>query len=260
MPMMTSRSDRRGVRVYHIDGVEYPSVTTLLSAINKPALGPWYAKQERAAFETALLELAASMPLIPADHLLDRVIALVGEAKAGDRAKMSAATIGTAAHALIEWHTRRLLGEKIGAEPIVPDAAAWAVEAWKDWAKDVAFHPLVVERVVHCPRCGYAGSVDWIARVRGVVTLGDIKTGKAVYPEAFLQNVAYRHAAAKNGHPTDAGLILRLPKTTDDPNFEAVPVPTSVTLRTFHAVNSLWRWLQSINSQPSFGHPTFCRA
>lgn len=259
MTTTISRSDRRDVRVYHIDGIDHPSVTTILSVINKPALGPWYAKQERAAWETALLELAASSPMIPADQLLDRVILLVDGVKAGDKAKTHAGTIGTAAHALIEWHTRKLLGEKVGTEPIVPDAAAWAVEAWKDWAKEVGFKPLVVERAVHCPKCRYAGTVDWIAEVRGVVTLGDIKTGKAVYPEAYLQNIAYRHAAAQHGLDVVQGLIVRLPKTMDDPTFEAVPVP-SVSLRTFHAANALWRWTQRMAGRPDYGTPTFCQA
>ena len=34
-------------RFYKIGGEEYPSVTTILQVVNKPALGPWYAKQER---------------------------------------------------------------------------------------------------------------------------------------------------------------------------------------------------------------------
>jgi hypothetical protein len=30
-----------------------------------------------------------------------------------------------------------MLGERVGPEPRVPDAAAWAVESWKDWARAV---------------------------------------------------------------------------------------------------------------------------
>ena len=71
-------------RFYTIDGRKYPSVTTVLDIINKPALGPWYAKQERQAFESAILEVAASGKTISADDLLERVIKATQGAKAGD--------------------------------------------------------------------------------------------------------------------------------------------------------------------------------
>src|SRR5262245_53825616 len=172
-------------RFYTIEGYQYPSVTTVLEIINKPALGPWYAKEERRYFETALRAVADQHATITAGDLMTAVTAAVQGTKAADKEKAKAATIGTAAHALIEWHTRRLLGEDLGPEPTVPDAAQWAVMAWQDWAKDVSFTPLLVEVPVSCRGCGYAGTADWIGKVNGVVTLGDYKTGKAIYPEAY---------------------------------------------------------------------------
>lgn len=44
-------------RFYTIAGQQLPSVTTILEVIAKPALGPWYAKEERRFFETAMLEV-----------------------------------------------------------------------------------------------------------------------------------------------------------------------------------------------------------
>ncbi len=44
-------------RFYRIEGSELPSVTTVLEVIAKPALGPWYAKEERRYFEAAMLEV-----------------------------------------------------------------------------------------------------------------------------------------------------------------------------------------------------------
>ena len=37
-------------RFYTILGRQFPSVTTILDVIAKPALGPWYAKEERRYF------------------------------------------------------------------------------------------------------------------------------------------------------------------------------------------------------------------
>ena len=38
---------------YSIEGQRLPSVTTILDIIAKPALGPWYAKEERRYFDGA---------------------------------------------------------------------------------------------------------------------------------------------------------------------------------------------------------------
>jgi hypothetical protein len=242
---------RDDARFYSVDGRRLPSVTTVLSVIAKPALGPWYAREERRAFETAMLEVASRYRVLTSEQLLDAVIQAVDGVKAADREKAKAATIGAAAHALIEWHTRRMLGKDVGSEPTVPDAAAWAVEAWKDWARAVEFRPLAVEQTVACLACGYAGTLDWLAEVKGVRTLGDIKTGRAIYGEAFLQNVAYRHAAAGLGLPSSQGCIVRLPKTVDDPAFEVQWVPETVTLEDFLAALRLWRWQRQMAGRPT---------
>jgi genome maintenance exonuclease 1 len=237
-------------RFYKIHGYEWPSVTTVLQVVNKPALGPWYAKQERQAFETAMVNLAADTTrILTPDALLDAVIEAVKGVKAADKARQAAADIGTAAHGMIEWITLRLLGMNAGPEPTIPDAAMVAVESWKEWAASVDFRPLHVEPVVYHAEHGYAGRADVIAKIRGVVTLADYKTGRAVYAEAHLQNIAYRHAAASIGMPSDAGLILRLPKTLADPAFEAVTV-LDAPLDDFLAALRLWRWQRRMDGKP----------
>src|SRR6266849_7464184 len=177
-------------RFYTIHGRQLPSVTTILEVIAKPALGPWYAKEERRYFEAAMLEVLGKPGARDPEYVLAAVAAAVTGVKAAERAKQKASAIGTAVHAGIEWQLRTRMGEDAGAEPRLPDAATWAVESWKDWAQSVALEPLAIERVVYCQACGYAGTMDLYARVGGVLTVLDWTSGKAIYPEAFLQNVA----------------------------------------------------------------------
>lgn len=232
---------RDTARFYPIDGIELPSVTTILDVLDKPALMWWAANMERRAMETALLEVLTGEGARDPEWVLGEMAKRITGAKAFVREKDKAANIGTAAHAWCEWRTRQMLGEKVGEEPVIPDAAMIAVESWKDWAASVEFTPLCAERTVYCRSCGFAGTLDWIATVKGVVTLGDYKTGKAVYPEAYLQNTAYRHAARKCGLGEAQGLILRLPKTLEDPQFEPVPVP-AIPMEDFLAVKRAWEW------------------
>src|SRR5947199_4839048 len=156
-------------RFYSIAGQSLPSVTTILEVIAKPALGPWYAKQERRYFETAMLEVLSKPGARDPEYVLSAVVEAVGGVKAADREKQRAATIGTAIHAGIEWQLRTRLGEDAGPEPVPPDAAAWAAESWKHRAKSIALEPLAIERTAYCEACGYAGALDAFARVAGTL-------------------------------------------------------------------------------------------
>jgi hypothetical protein len=248
-PSDSSRSWSRD-RFYAIDGCQLPSVTTILDVIAKPALAPWYAKQERRYFETAMLEVLTKPGARDPEFVLSAVAEAVTGVKAADRAKQQARTIGTAVHAGIEWHLRTMLGEDAGPEPRLPDVAVWALESWKDWATKVALEPLAIERTVYCLECGYAGTLDLYARVEGALTILDWKTGRAIYPEALLQNVAYRHAAHRLGLPSSKGLIVRLPKLLEDPAWEVMMVPDTVPLADFLAALRLWRWQRRIEGRP----------
>ncbi len=248
--LVSATRARDRARFYTIQGRQFPSVTTILEVIAKPALGPWYAKEERRYFEAAMLEVLSKPGARDPEYVLAAVVDAVSGVKAADRAKQQAATIGTAVHAGIEWHLRTQLGEDAGPPPYLPEAALWALESWKDWAKAVSLEPLAIERIVYCDDCGYAGTLDLYARVNGRLTVLDWKTGRAIYPEAFLQNVAYRHAAAGLALVAEQGLIVRLPKVLDDPAWEAMPVPETIAHEDFLAALRLWQWQRRIEGKP----------
>src|ERR1700732_2496294 len=86
-------------RFYTIDGQHWPSVTTILDIIAKPALGPWYAKEERRYFEAAMLEVLSRPGARDPEYVLTAVAEAVSGVKAADRAKQQAASIGTAMQA-----------------------------------------------------------------------------------------------------------------------------------------------------------------
>jgi len=249
-PAATKPPQWSRARFYTIHGRQLPSVTTILDVIANPALGPWYAKEERRYFEAAMLEVLARPGARDPEYVLSAVAQAVTGVKAADRERQKAAAIGTAIHAGIEWHLRTRLGEDAGPAPRLPEGAVWAVESWKDWAKSVALEPLAIERTVYCELCGYAGTLDLYARVGGIPTVIDWKSGKAIYPEAFLQNIAYRHAAERLELWSEQGLIVRLPKLVDDPAWEVMTVPETVTLADFLAAGNLWRWQRRMDGQP----------
>jgi hypothetical protein len=272
----TTTTDARFYDVTHADGTtsRYPSVTTILGAIAKPALVPWAAKEERLAVMEAAADLyAETEPLtktMPRAWYLLALQQRLGTTKAHTKALTKAGDIGTAAHAKIEWSLRRALGQEAGPEPAIPAPAALAFRAFEAWRRAVRLEPLHVEQIVWSRDHAYAGTLDlvasldtrallhvltqqgpvapaltaWLQGRETATACVDFKTGKAIYGEAMLQSVAYQRAFKEMGHGrVDGGLIVRLPKLASDPGFEVAVVPPAFELLpTFLATRQLWEW------------------
>jgi hypothetical protein len=252
--MATTKAVRKdsaiGGRFYEVDGERYPSVTHILGCIGKPALINWAANQERSLVTEAAADLymewAAQMvpPQMPRASYVATLLAKLGQTKAHQRELAKAGEVGTQTHKLIEWTMRTALGAQAGPKPVVSDKALWGFMAFEDWAKSVSLKPVLIEQTVYSKVHQFAGTMDLLARVNGVLTLVDFKTGKAIYPEAFLQSAAYQTALIEMGYVApSAGLIVRLPKVETDPEFETQPVPPAAELMpVFLAVRELWKW------------------
>ena len=251
-PGMTTkkRENKAGARWYTIEDKELPSVTTILQVIGKPALIAWSAKVERemvTSVSASLYEDLAGTPKMNRMAYLMSLQTRLGKERANQKELAKAADIGSQAHALIEWNLRARMMEDAGPSPRINDKAQWAFMAWEDWAKSVNLKPIFIEQTVWSSTHGYAGTTDLYAEVDGKLTVLDWKTGKAIYPEAYLQNAAYRYALREMGHGDPVqGIIVRLPKNTEDPEFEAQTVPYSEEqlFGTFLHTFEVWKWAQ----------------
>lgn len=237
------------------DGRAFPSVTTILEAAAKPALVPWAAKVERELVIESAAQLWEDAPVAPKMSRQAFIASLTNrlpKTRAHQKALTKAGEIGGGLHALIEWNLRRELGQEVGPEPIVKDAALWAFMAWEDFKKRTDFKPRAIEQVVWSTNHGYAGTMDSLAECtlgsERVLVVTDYKTGKAIYGEALLQNTAYVHAMIEMGHlePPCCGLIVRLPKVESDPEPEFRLIPweeLEALFPVFLACKQLWTWM-----------------
>jgi hypothetical protein len=172
-------------RWYTHDGNDYPSVTTILKAINKPALVGWAAK--------SVAEYAANN--------IDQIYAIAKDDPAGAvdllkgtpwRERDKAASLGSRVHRLLEGDGE---GASLEEQPYV--------DAWAKWLEATGTKVIAQEIPVASTKYGYGGTVDLIAEVDGRVGVLDVKTGKtvadrdgAVYLEIALQLAAYASADA----------------------------------------------------------------
>jgi len=246
-------------RTYDIPGVgEVPSVTSILKALNKPAIGPWMAKMEREACILTAWDIHQSRQngsLASKEAFTDHFTLRLGKEKAGLKKMNEAADLGSEAHKRIEWLIRQELQLEVGDEPPCRDEALWAVMAYEDWRKQVNMAPLLTEKVVYSKRYKYAGTMDLAAeidtfpfgRVHAVI---DFKSSSGIYPEMLLQNAAYTHALIEMGEASAPvfGAVVRLPKKTDDPKFQVRIIPSEDQKRLFRvflAALDLHQFLES---------------
>lgn len=256
MPTIDNRKHTRKGRMYDIDGTLYPSVTTILQAIGKPALVNWAAKVEREMVLEVSAGLYQDAPIgkrMSVSAWITSMQSRLTRTKAHQKELAKASEIGSQAHALIEWNLKARMLQQPGPPPKITDKAQWSFMAWEDWAKSVELKPIFVEQVVYSEKHGYAGTLDLLAEVNGKLTVLDWKTGKAIYCEAHLQNAAYRQAIREMGHGDPVqGIIVRLPKVETDPEFEAVEaLPEAECFDVFLNTLRLWHWTTKMDKWKS---------
>jgi hypothetical protein len=247
--MKTSRSETIRGRFYETPDGKFPSVTNILNVIGKPALINWAATEERKLVMEVAAELYQDAP--PAKMTkaawITTMETRLGKEKAHSRLLRKACDIGSQVHAMIEYTLRVKLCQKVPSPEGLSSKAAWAFGVYERWAESVNLTPIYIEQTVYSKTYGYAGTMDLFCEIDGRATVVDFKTGKAVYPEAHLQNAAYRFALREMGHG-DAiqGIILRLPKNETDPEPEAVHADNEEeSLEAFLHAKRLWEWTQA---------------
>lgn len=197
--LIVSGTGWQSKRWYAYGGENYPTVTTLLKVLNKPALVGWAAKSvaEYAAENYEQVSAIASEDTAAAVDLLKGT---------PWRQRDKAASLGARVHAIAAS----------GGEP--NDAERPYVDQWLAFLKDTEAKVIAQEQIIVNTQIGYGGTADLILENKaGENVLLDIKTGKSVagrdgkvYPEIRLQLNAY--AAADVGLPVtiDKAAVLHI--------------------------------------------------
>jgi len=222
-------------RYYTIDGVNYPSVTSILNVLNKPQLVNWAVRLTRDSLKQELFALQRSNSLqgLNADSLLAR------SASEHNRVKSAAADHGIDIHRRIA----ACVGDKSSCmSKNVRDPVIIAFRAWQDEAQ---FVPNASEKLVFSHEHEYAGTADLIGTLNGRLALLDIKTGRSVYPEYKLQLAAYAAAWGEmTGHIPEVCVNLHVRSDFTIAEANAFTAAELFTLfQTFLAAKRLFEWL-----------------
>lgn len=249
-----------GSRFYTVPGERrYPSVTTVLSVINKPALVYWAGKVEREYMLEKLDDLFDTLGerQVSRSTFMSAYLANVGATLAHKMKSKEATDIGSIVHDRIEWEMRTELGMRGLKEPRVPEEkilkdgstivhpALTAYESYKKWRADFKVRPKAVEQTLWSHKWGIAGTMDWLGYVADRLTLADWKSSKGIYLEMRFQVAAYRECIIEMGHAEAPlhGMVLRLPKS-EGGEFEPHDIPWEEQQELFinvRAALKLWK-------------------
>jgi predicted RecB family nuclease len=149
---------------------------------------------------------------------------------------------GSTVHSIVEAFEH---GNKLDTEAIPEEFQGYA-KAFYRWVDQMKITILEHEQTIFSEKYKYAGTLDLL------VTIGedprtyviDVKTGKDIYAEAFMQISAYQNALAEAGKPI-AGVGVILLGKDGEYKFQATE-ETATKFKGFLACKQIW---ESLNEE-----------
>lgn len=183
-PALAFQTDVGRMYRHPVTGEVVPSVTTIITGgVPKPELAEW--RLRFAAKKTvAEWEELSTWPLEDRSKAIERYPQFHT-----DQASALGDWVHAAAEQYAKGHDWTAPNETYHCENVAPHMKQFGL--FLDAYQPAFSH---AEVTVWNRSVGYAGTLDWIAVINGLVTLGDTKTGKSVWPDVALQLSALRHA------------------------------------------------------------------
>lgn len=201
---------------YELNGIEYPSVTTITGILDKPALVQWAANCAVDYVKENLDAIKDPIDVHRGEQVLEEA------RKAHKIVKDTAADNGTKVHKAIELYIKG--GDY--SELLDNEQTKTAFDAFLSWESKNHVIWIKTECQVFSINHGYAGRFDAIAMVNGHRYLIDFKTSKGIWDEMKYQLCAYRQAyneMLEEGQEKIENIaILHLDKETGEPTFKPI--------------------------------------
>ena len=200
---------------YELNGIEYPSVTTITGILDKPALVQW-------AANCAVDYVAGNLDRLKSENVHEGEAVLEEARKAHKTVKDEAAGNGTKVHKAIELY----INGQDYSELLDNEQTKTAFDAFLSWEDKNHVLWEKTECEVFSTIYGYAGRFDAIATINGHRYLVDFKTSKGIWSEMKYQLCAYRQAynemLEEGQEPIWNIAILHLDKETGEPTFKPI--------------------------------------
>ena len=230
--------------IYSVSGKQVFGVTNITGILNKPGLLYW-GVNKAIEFLEANWKPGKVYDEVQIKNLLEEA------RKAHTQIKNAAADIGQMIHKWVSDYVKAISEKKTPPKRPINKEMKAAIDGFFKWAKKVGLKIMRSEKKVYHNKHRYAGTLDLEGLVEGKRTIIDIKTGNALYPEAFLQASAYLKAREQEtGKKYPGGVIVvRLSKKVEEAGktiiepFEArKDDEVDIHFRAFLNCLQLYRW------------------
>ncbi len=241
--------DGRHVYTKNSDKSKLTGVTTIISNMSKDFMAPWVVK-EFYQYMVDNWDLSKTYTPEESEELL------LTAKKQYNVKSAEARKIGTIVH---EWVSNHIQG-KDSAIPNIEEVKN-SIKSFLDFEKSHKIEWLLSEEII-CSVKKYkkektedelivnvAGTLDFLAYIDGVLTLGDFKTSKRISEEAYLQLGAYDFFLKEQmGFNSEQRMIVRIPKDKSDVEVAVVDTPLKFDQATFFNLKQVHRWKINIKN------------
>ena len=173
-------------RIYkNLLGITVPSVTTVLSLLNKPALIKW-------ANNLGLQGINST------------------------RYKDKLAEAGSLAHQLILDYFRGIKTDTSDYSKDTIDKAENSFLSFLEWTKGKKIKSIFIEKYMVSEKYGFGGTLDFYGEIDKDLVVSDYKTGSGIYPEFIYQLSAYRELVEEQGFKVKKVTVIRIPRSSDE--------------------------------------------
>lgn len=166
---------------YFLNGKRIPSVTEIISILNKPFLVEWSNK--------------LGLKGINVNEVL-----------------LESQEIGTDFHEAIANYFKK----KLDISKIKPEVKEM-LKKFLRWRKIKDIMPMLIEYPLISTRYEYGGCIDLVAVLEDDLTLLDFKTSKRIYPIYRLQLAGYWQLLSENGIEIKQAGIIKVPRASSSP-------------------------------------------
>lgn len=136
------------------------------------------------------------------------------------------AEIGTLAHQMVLDHLQQVKTNTSDYSRNQIDQAENCLLSYFAWEKGKTIEPIMLEQSLVSEQYQFGGTLDFLGKIDGKLTLGDYKTGKGIYLEYWVQ-VAGGYLLLLDEQPgerVEEIQILNIPRSNDEA-FQVQPIP-----------------------------------
>lgn len=167
------------MHIYEKDGVEYPSVTTVLSIVSK---------------DDTLMKWANHMGFKHKDI---------------EKIKEETTAFGTLVHANLQGIVDSSFTDIPKCKDNIEQYQIDKIKRnFNEYFMKIPYTTIATERTIISEELGYAGTLDWQADISGYHFLNDFKTAKKLHETMFLQLGGYYNLLKSIGEDIDYGSII----------------------------------------------------